>query len=274
MGRILQIIGGFVATLALCGLLWFWFQPDVPAAANQLASQPDRGYQAGGAECQPEALRAVADTIARQSKTDDCAQQREEHRAQQADLIQQTRAANGSETVAALTEDQTRLTLLTTIVSLLATSLLIWTFWETRSTNRAQLRAYVMFEPKQLTFGPSQHGLMMVSVPIKNWGQTPARDVTPNVRIDVSPSRPQPIGRLGVSRYTLAPGEPSATQDAFDGPLTPEQTAGLATGEMEWWIVGEVTYRDIFNRKRSHCFGASAGQDMVFSADSSGSDFT
>lgn len=274
MGRIFQIIGGGVATLALCVLLWFWFQPNVPDSTNQRASEPDRSYQAGGAGCQPEALRSIADSIARQSKADDCAQAREEHRAQQSDLVQQTRAANGSETVAALTRDQTELALLTTIVSLVATALLVWTLWETRSTNRAELRAYVMFEPKQLVYGPNQHGFMSVSVPLKNWGQTPAREVRSNIRIDVAPARPKPIGRLAVSVAVLAPGEITAIQDAFDGPLTPEQVAGLATGEMKWWIVGEVTYRDIFDRKRSNCFGGSAGQDMVFSADTTASDFT
>jgi hypothetical protein len=274
MGRTLQILCGIVVTVALCGALWLAFQPQVPAAANQPASQPDRQYEAGGTACRPESLRSIPDAVARQSKADDCARQREEHRSQQADLEQQTRAANGSEAVAALTKDQTRLALLTTLVSLVATSLLVWTLWETRSTNRAQLRAYVMFEPKKLTHGLNQQGLMAVNMPLKNWGQTPAREVRAKVRIDVAATRPDPVGRLGVSVFALAPGEETAVQDAFDQPLTQDQVAGLDDGTMKWWIVAKVTYRDIFGRERSNCFGGWAEKDMAFSADNTGNDAT
>ncbi|MDO9586834.1 MAG: hypothetical protein Q7J13_02775 [Brevundimonas sp.] len=232
-------------TAALCILLWVVFQPDVPAAANQSASQPERGYQAGGAKCTSEALRSVPDRVARQAKADDCAQKSEEHRAQQADLVQQTRAANGSETVAALTEDQTRLALLTTMLSLVATSLLIWTFWDTRSTNRAQLRAYLGMNATGCTPRGAIASGRHLAAQMKNFGPTPAL----NVKIVITPST--------VNGEPVRPGESATfaslppTQFATPTLEVPaEDVARGLAGETIYWQLS-WQYDDVFGRRHS-----------------------
>lgn len=131
MGRTLQIICGAVLTAAIVAFgAWclLVFEPAIPLEADQPTSQPDRYYQAGGAECGPEGLQRVP-AKEQQAKATECAKARDDQRREQSDLEQQTRAANAGTVLVHITKHQTKIALLQAVLSLLgvvATGLAAW----------------------------------------------------------------------------------------------------------------------------------------------------
>jgi len=247
--------------------MWLYFQPSIPTSANQLTGQPDGQYQAGGPTCEPKRLAAVADPIARETKASECAEKREQHRRDQDDLTQQTRAANAGAIVAGLTENQSRIALLSAILSLLTTALLVWTFWETRSASRTELRAYVLPDQVTLFHRLSLPSRQRTKVPndvtatvfSKNSGQTPATDFVNWVGIDILAADqedtlllPERDGAKSVS--LISAGSVLTTGATYQGRLTKAQEDGIRNGTLAVFVWGRLSYRDVFRRKRSSLY--------------------
>lgn len=250
MGRTVQIFIVFSALLAvLTGWMWIEFRPSIPRSANQAASQPESQYATGGRQCQSPSLRAISDPVARRAKEEDCAKQRDQDRKEQSDLEQQTRSANGAEIVAALAEDDARITLLAAILSMWTTILLIWTLWETRTANRTQLRAYVGLDR---IFSHPEGNLLRadhkVVVGIKNFGATPAQDV--NVQIRFADAHGVPLegeGRPNRNDYfaTLPP-----TQIVTPGISVPFADVEAGRRRTTYWLV-TWSYKDAFGERHN-----------------------
>lgn len=261
MGRVFQIVIGVVATLALAGWMWLAFQPNNSQSANQPPSQPDSRYVAGGRQCEAASLRAISDPISRRDKEDECSEKRDQHRREQSDLVQQTRSANGSEIVAAVAKDDARITLLAAILSMCTTALLVWTFWETRSANRTQLRAYVL---PHISLYHRDHAPprerrkianeLLVSVHAKNSGQTPATDYVNWMGVEIKAINAEDT--LELPSRPLAPKSVSviSSQGVIDTPyiLNPSaaETTGLKDGSLALFVWGKLSYHDVFRRRR------------------------
>ena len=252
---------GGALTLALCSSLWVYFKPASPPVAEQITSLPDAGYMVSGSGCAPASLAAIADRTVRQTTAEGCAEARDNFRRQQSDLEQQTRSANAASLGNRLGESQARIALVSAILSLLATSLLVWTLWETRAANRAQLRAYVIQEGFNLTHYSHLRGAQRRSSPgrawivigIKNVGQTPAVSVRHHGKIALLPRDEHqpfdlPKNLEAVSQSVGAPGVPASK--TLQIILSPEDEQSIARGEKTIYVWGRITYLDIFQRTR------------------------
>lgn len=100
---LLVIIIGF----ALSVYLFIQLQPKKPdlPSYKPTYSQPSN-YHPGGSECSPASLTAIRDIGKRARKSDDCAEQAQQHRLTTDDLIQQTRAADAAQAQTVIAFDQ------------------------------------------------------------------------------------------------------------------------------------------------------------------------
>ena len=230
--------------------MWIEFRPSIPPSANQAASQPESEYATGGRQCEPASLRSISDAVARRDKEEDCANQRDQDRKEQSDLVQQTRSANGSETVAAIAKDDARITLLAAILSMWTTILLVWTLWETRSANRTQLRAYVGIDsPSSKPVNNTLTTDYEIVVGIKNFGTTPASDLNVEIRFadkdgSVLAGQNRPVRNAHFN--TLPPTQ--VTWPSLNVPHADVQV-GMA-GQTTYWLVS-WDYKDAFGTRHS-----------------------
>lgn len=113
MGRMVSYIRShrLLVGLTLAGLAWciatavtLW--PTAPQLSTYEQPQGNgRNYKPGGTSCEPAAISALR-PAERQGKRDACAKEAEEHRQVEADLVQQSRAADAAQASAWLTHNQ------------------------------------------------------------------------------------------------------------------------------------------------------------------------
>lgn len=117
--RYFAALGGLATVLAVW-LTWWYALPQQPRISSYEASQgPERGYQPGGAACDPKRLNILPPKEA-PAERDRCAQAREDHRVQQAELAQAARANDLAERNLRLAYEQARIAFTQTIATVLA----------------------------------------------------------------------------------------------------------------------------------------------------------
>jgi len=127
-------------------------------------------------------------------------------------------------------------------------------------TADLQLRAYVMVEHAEFTQHNYNHigSTPKVALLIKNYGQTPAHDLTHWTRlaIDTFPVK-TPIdkgGQIELAPRPLAPGDVIKTWAEIDGTLNLHTCEALRKGTHAIYVVGEIRYTDAFGKKRETDF--------------------
>jgi hypothetical protein len=117
-------------------------------------------------------------------------------------------------------------------------------------TTRAQLRAYVMVETAiTLGFvGPQPKA----QVTLKNFGQTPAHDLTiwTSVEVAADPLHEKPAAPAGRAdtRGPLAPGSTVQTLDSPSRIITAQEIADVQNGRAGFYVFGRARYYDVFGR--------------------------
>jgi hypothetical protein len=137
-----------------------------------------------------------------------------------------------------------------------------------RKTAAIQLRAYLTIEQaKVIDFGPA----LTVQVLIKNAGQTPPNDVTVwgAVSIAIFPldesGRPDPPSTPPETEGTIGSGSFIHWGSGPDQPVVPEEVAGVKNGQAALYVIGKVSYRDVFGEARTtdfcYAYGGSRSPD-------------
>lgn len=180
------------------------------------------------------------------------------------DLCAQWKAADAA-------SDAARYAFWALIISGLGTSLLIWTLWETREISRRELRAYLRVEP-------TGEGIVQpdkkICLPfhIINYGNTPAINCCVQSSVVVRgpdwdwTKEPKNIEKLqDAPSITIHPDSPSLIKLEMDAPLPRDIHKAILEGRAVVFGRGEVSYQDMFRRKRHTSFqiefhGADAGK--------------
>ena len=174
------------------------------------------------------------------------------------DLCAQWKAADAA-------RDALDYTFLAVFLSFVGTALVALTFWEQRRVSRRQLRAYLSVKMETLsTFGDTKH--VQVAFALKNGGATPAYEVVHMGTVviwDVPlPGDPGELFRKPPARGLPTPGVIHSQDDHYGviesaSPLDIEENVEAITKEQKAiYAVGEVHYRDTFNKKHitEFCF--------------------
>lgn len=133
------------------------------------------------------------------------------------------------------------------------------TFWLAciaRDTARRQLRAYLFLEKVTLRCEPIPNSHPIAKASIKNFGQTPAREVRSWMRIKVlGRDEPPPVCERGKEfvepqrpdKLAIPPGDYMRQQfDAFT--LKEEHILGLNKRDLTIYVYGRIDYVDAFNK--------------------------
>lgn len=122
-GRKQLALGGLAAVVvsaALVSWAWWYVSPKEPnISGHQAAQRPERDYEPGGAGCKPAQLNALPADKAPSERTR-CAEAREDHRVQQAQLRESVRANDLAEGNLGLTAQQARASVVQTLATVLA----------------------------------------------------------------------------------------------------------------------------------------------------------
>lgn len=148
-------------------------------------------------------------------------------------------------------------TIATIIMSIATCFLAIFSLLQTRvvqHTANRQLRAYVIYQKSDGI--DLENTVQNFRVVIKNSGQTPAYDVTHKaayiLRVDnptqefIEKIARELIAKAPGSICVLGGGEQLTLPSAPGFTLTPEQLAGIRSGTIVVYLVGEIRYVDIF----------------------------
>jgi hypothetical protein len=144
-----------------------------------------------------------------------------------------------------------------------------WRLWiatdrlvnDARETARLQLRAYVFPSACDLFEGmmldpprTDQTHVPGVIMQIKNFGNTPAKNLVSNMRIfvgDIECSNTVKIVELlQISPITLAAGNAFPKYMWYERPLTYDEIALIGAGKKGIFVYGRIEYDDIFGEKR------------------------
>ncbi len=142
-----------------------------------------------------------------------------------------------------------------------------------REANRLEQRAWIAVSRIQTVPDPIEAGRPLVAqVILKNTGLTPARDVSCTAVIDPVPRGERPrfaytdtpasVGTVFPSaEYTLSLFATISRSTGKPAPLTPELLATISNGDVQLFLHGRVTYRDIFGSKHwfTYCFSYLPG---------------
>lgn len=239
-----------------------------PAVEKEQAKPADRGVPDAGSHGLPVTIVETPEQAANAAKRE---KQSDEHEA--ADLDAQRRAADAAERSAATAErqeipawTQIWLAIAGTIIAILAFFVSAWTSIQGLITTRAQLRAYVFVNDafiKNLD-GP---GPAIVHVYLKNYGQTPAFDVTVAgaVKLATFPSAEfsrNPNGDQRVLTTTIPPNGDMAHGVDLPTTITPEIKAALIAGQLAIYAFGDISYLDAFKRRHRSSFRYMFGGDI------------
>ncbi|WP_146037396.1 hypothetical protein [Novosphingobium guangzhouense] len=159
--------------------------------------------------------------------------------------------------------------LISVVVGVIGTIFLLLTFWQTRSTSRAELRAYVSIKPDHLIIKDRGLGGFSVGVKMRNGGNTPAYEVVHYGSIAImtveaatdyferAVERPQGMG----AAFTLHNGDEA--EGGIDGPADVNviDLVDLSNDEKFLFVFGVTEYRDVFRVARStqFCFSLGVG---------------
>jgi hypothetical protein len=245
MGRVVSHIALILSALALGGA--HHPQPDPRAKENQ-ATQIEHGSA--------RIAQAISEIGAEHDKG---CQNRQDDRS--SDLCAQWKAADAAKNAATATW-------LAVALSFVGTLLIAMTFWETRKTSRAELRAYLWFKDFDLHVFPSEersdHWRTRLECKIHNGGQTPAYDclhmgnlvafTEDEAVAHFTKSVPPP--RLGKPiPYAVHNG--SETNAAFNAhqEISPALAKEIEAEKRRLYAFGAVEYRDTFgiSRKTRFC---------------------
>lgn len=150
------------------------------------------------------------------------------------------------------------------VLSLLATAaatmLLVWTLWETRSTSRRELRAYIFPENVgiycMINQRPiSKNGKVGSTVHIKNSGQTPAYDVRHWSEVTICLQADEenliPESMDSAQSNSMPPNGIITASRRMAAKLTRNQQKGLKDGNLGLYVYGRIDYRDAFGRNQA-----------------------
>lgn len=168
------------------------------------------------------------------------------------DLCAQWKAADAA-------RDAAEYAWMTMILGFVGTVLLVLTFWETRKTSRAELRAYVSVEPAKLVLN-AQTGEAEVEIKVSNQGQTPAfKSVwAGNVVISTREAMEKNIKVTPRARPKTGRGVPStinghqfANGSLYnDKTFSKEMLVSCINGDTSIYVFGFVWYEDAFGTQR------------------------
>lgn len=166
-----------------------------------------------------------------------------------------------------LTSLNVRLGIFVALLTALGTGLVIWTFKETRDTSRRELRAYIFpelvgcYEITETTKNrigretTRKTGIVGAGLAIKNSGQTPAykvRHITDVCVCKISEEAILKIDARNVSGFDspMPPGGVLHKNLKMSAAPSPEQIAGLKSGNYAIYVYGRIEYQDAFERSR------------------------
>ncbi|AMK18572.1 MULTISPECIES: hypothetical protein [Sphingobium] len=181
----------------------------------------------------------------------------------ESDLCAQWKAADAAREAAEYAWYTMLLGFVGTIIGFAGTLLLVFTFFETRKTARAELRAYVAVDMDGMEIN-GRTGAAEVKLKICNQGQTPAfKSVwAGNVVIStpeqlerdlaVTPRKQPEMGRRVPATVN---GHQTASGSFFNHvPFTVEEMKAAVSGEKSLFVFGFVWYEDAFGKKRETVF--------------------
>jgi hypothetical protein len=163
-----------------------------------------------------------------------------------------------------------------TLFLMIFTGLLVWVGNKQEKTTRRQMRAFVYVN--DVTIFNVAHPLAplpgyrptgaeiisptegpLVRFAIKNTGSTPAYRVVHWAAIHIADFpltvRLPAVVKAGRPTWSVLPPDGITTKMIkIPTSLTPEQIAGLRSGNLAVWIYGEISYTDAFRRKRTSTY--------------------
>lgn len=140
-------------------------------------------------------------------------------------------------------------------VQLIILGVQTFVLYKTFTNSQMQLRAYVFIEGVELK-NISAGSPLDVKIRIRNYGSTPAYELTQHVNMAFGPVF---VG----GHIPATSGEPSRTNLAHNNyldmfptheELTAEQLTDLQNGTTKLWVYGELHYRDIFKKPHTTTF--------------------
>lgn len=197
----------------------------------------------------------------------------------QADVCQQSRAADASESTARLT----RLIMLIGLVALLILLLMLWplitaalaarraadasptparlTSAPSSTDREAELRAYVDVDSLEFVETPENDGVVKVKITLRNSGQTPAFKVETLAKMEVVdiadeealPIRPVP-DEVAVTSLRPRVGRDGTSTLIVQCESTPKLADSVTNGEATILVWGAAGYYDVFDRRRRTIF--------------------
>jgi hypothetical protein len=174
-----------------------------------------------------------------------------------ADLCAQWRAVDQIVESNRLASVNVKLALLISMLIFVGTAFVGWTFWETRSTSRRELRAYLFVESIGLgvaNAGPAK-GQPGAVIKIKNFGQTPAyRVLHHGVVVLVATQNPNhgpiPENLENISITAIPSGSGLTAIRGLGRKLTAVELRGVRAGSLTFAARGRIEYEDTFGNKR------------------------
>ncbi|HEX9597687.1 MAG TPA: hypothetical protein VF982_12465, partial [Anaerolineales bacterium] len=170
-----------------------------------------------------------------------------------------------------------------TLIAFIAVALSIFTALSSNKTTRAQLRAYVMLDGA-VSGDFDDHGGFTVAIPTKNFGATPAHDLTQWQDIALreypltSPLIPPDVsGHPNLA--VLPPGGISLLLPIFKRGLEEWEKTAIKRCQLAIYVFGETRYVDAFGKSRTTKFclrstGEQAYSLGVFKAYREGNSYT
>jgi hypothetical protein len=244
----------WLSIFAIVGLI-LWSEP--PRAQGVPAPSPTPKEQAeqpaNKAAKNPEGIPVIIiETLEQAKATEEREKASRDHEAK--DLDAQIRAANAGERAATAGERQVEPAWLSAILSFIGTLLILCTLILTRKANeiakdtaKRQLRAYLISNGGQIERIPEG---FLLTVTIKNSGQTPAFDVKHSSESfggDYPDGGPPEMPAVNDTHYTVigANGDFVCAQRLFaDDPE--DALKNVMDGKLGFWIHGRIEYRDCF----------------------------
>lgn len=149
----------------------------------------------------------------------------------------------------------TQMAVFSLLATIAATGLLIWTFKETRSTSRRELRAYIFPENVGIyclinQIPETENGKIGSTVHIKNTGQTPAYNVKHVSHLAIWEQADEvnlvPDSLVGAPSNSMPPGGIVTASRRMKTKITKRQQSGLNKGKLAIYVYGRIEYTDAF----------------------------
>lgn len=203
-----------VATLALLAFTIWAPGLDFPRIPErQQSSELESAYVALRPHCRPTTIDALREDE-REVRREGCETAREQHRIEVQALNQSVRSTNAAEEELRVNYQQTRISFVQSILTVLALAFTGWAAWAATSAAstagrtlehadkvmRAELRAYVHVERAELRWGDRGGNNPSVFLFAKNSGQTPAKWFGASSLIFTTPDD-EPIGIRSFSSF-------------------------------------------------------------------------